>query len=94
MLCYGRTAGHDPLSFKTEASAFIAALQVVLHIAEYYNKEPTGLLTTGKEMTLFTDSQSMVKKLDAMNKYPTAPLKCTMHGSRVGRTTGYTDSDE
>ena len=78
MSCYGQTAGHDPLSFRTEASAFLAALRVVLLIAEYYNEEPTGLLTTGKEMTLFTDSKSMVNKLDAMNKYPTAPLKCTM----------------
>ena len=76
--CYGQTAGHDPLSFRTEASAFLAALRVVLLIAAYYNEEPTGLLTTGKEMTLFTDSRSMVNKLDAMNKYPTAPLKCTM----------------
>ena len=56
----------------------MAALRVVLLIAEYYNEEPTGLLTTGKEMTLFMDSRSMVSKLDAMNKYPTAPLKCTM----------------
>ena len=51
--CYGRTAGHDPLSFRTEASAFLAALWVVLLIAEYYNEEPTGLLTTNKEITLF-----------------------------------------
>ena len=29
-------------------------------------------------MTLFTDSKSMVNKLDVMNKYPTAHLKCTM----------------
>ena len=46
--CYGRTAGHDPLSFQTETSAFLAALQIVLLIAAYYNEEPTGLLTTGK----------------------------------------------
>ena len=61
-----------------EASAFLAALQFVLLIAQYYKEEPTGLLTTGKEMTLFTDSKSMVNKLDAMNKYPTAPIKYTM----------------
>ena len=76
--CYGRTAGHDPLSFRTEASAFLAAIWVVLLIAEYYNEEPTGLITTNKEITLFTDSYSMVNKLDSMNKYPTAHLKCTM----------------
>ena len=58
--CYGRTAGHDPLSFRTEASAFLAAIRIVLLIAVYYNEESTGLLATGKEMTLFTDSKSMV----------------------------------
>ena len=76
--CYGRTAGHDPLSFRTEASALLAALRVVLLIAEYYKEKPAGLLATNKVITLFTDSRSMVNKLDAMNKYPTAHLKCTM----------------
>ena len=78
MSCYGRTAGHDPLSFQTEASAFLAALRVVLLIAEYYKEGPTGVLATNKEITLFTDSRSMVDKLTAMNKYPTAHLKCAM----------------
>ena len=76
--CYGLTVGHDPLLFRTESSAFLAALHIVLLIAEYYKEEPTGLLTTNKEITLFTDSRSMVNKLDAMNKYPTAHLKCAM----------------
>ena len=35
-------------------------------------------MTTGKEIILFIDSQSMLNKLNAMNKYPTAHLKCTM----------------
>ena len=76
--CYGHTAGHDPLSFQTEASAFLAALRIVFLIAAYYKEEPTGLLTIGKDLTLFTDSMSMVNKLNAINEYPTAHLKCTM----------------
>ena len=76
--CYGHTAGHDSLSFRTKASAFLAALRVVLLIAEYYKEEPTGLLATNKEITLFTDSLSMMNKLDAMNKYPTAHLNCAI----------------
>ena len=78
MSCYGCTAGHDPLSFRTKACAFLAALRVVLLIAEYYKEGPTGVLATNKEITLFTDSRSMVDKLTAMNKYPTAHLKCAM----------------
>ena len=76
--CYRRTTCHDPLSFRTKASAFLAALRVLLLIAEYYKEEPNGLLATNKEITLFTDSRSMVNKLEAMNKYPTAHLKCAM----------------
>ena len=76
--CYGRTTGHDPLSFQTESSAFLAALRVMFLIADYYKEGPTGLLTTNKKITLFTDSRSMMNKLDAMNKYPTAHLKYVM----------------
>ena len=76
--CYGRTAGHNPLLFRTEASTFLAALRIVLLIAAYYQEEPNGLLTTGKDMTLFADSKSMINKLNAINEYPTAYLKCTM----------------
>ena len=67
--CYRRTPGHDPLSFRTEASAFLAALRVVLLIAEYYKEELTGLLATKKEITLFTNSRSMVNKLDARGRF-------------------------
>ena len=62
--CYGRAAGHDPLSFRTEASAFITALQVVILIAEYYKEEPNKSLATNELITLFTDSLSMVNKLE------------------------------
>ena len=50
----------------------------MLIIAEYYNEEPTGHLTTNKEITLFTDSRSIMNKLDTINTYPTAHLKCIM----------------
>ena len=77
-LFYVRTASHNPLSFRTEASAFLAIPRVVLLIKEYYKEKPTGLLATNKVINLFTDSRSMVNKLDSMNKHPTAHLKCTM----------------
>ena len=76
--CYGKIAGHDLLSFQTKARAFLAALQVVLLIVEYYKEEPTGLSATNKKITLFTNNLSMIKKLDAINKCLTAHLKCAM----------------
>ena len=59
--CYRRAAGHDPLSFRTEASAFLAALRVLFLIAEFYKEGPTESIATSKLITLFTDSSSMVK---------------------------------
>ena len=76
--CYGRAAGHDPLSFRTKASVFLAALRVLFLIAEYYKEGPNESLATNKLITLFTNSLSMVNKLTAMNKYSTAHLRCAM----------------
>ena len=47
-------------------------------LAEYYKENPTKLLATNKLITLFTDSLSMVNKLEVMNKYPTTHLRCVM----------------
>ena len=47
-------------------------------IAEYYKESPDESIAITKQLCLFTDSESMLKKLTAMNKYPTAHLKCTM----------------
>ena len=76
--CYGRTAGHDPLSFRTEASAFLAALRILFMIAKYHKEESTESIAINTPITLFTDSESMLRKHTAMNKYPTAHLRCTM----------------
>ena len=76
--CYGRTAGHDPLSFRTKARAFLAALRILFMIAKYHKEEPTESIAINTQITLFTDSESMMKKLTAMNKYPTAHLRCVM----------------
>ena len=76
--CYRRSAGHDPLSFRSVASAFLAALRVNFLVAEYYKERPDKSKAITKQLCLFTDSESMLKKLTTMNKYPTAHLKCTM----------------
>ena len=76
--CYGQSAEHDPLSFRSEASAFLAALRVIFLIAEYYKESPDESIAIIKQLCFFTDSGSMLKKLTAKNKYPTTHLKCTM----------------
>ena len=76
--CYSRAAGHDPLLYWLEASVFLAALRVMFLIAEYYKESPDGSIVINKQLSLFTNSLSMLKKLTAMNKYLTTYLKCTM----------------
>ena len=78
LLCYGQAAGHDPLSFQTKTTVFLAALQVLFLIAEYYKEGPNKSIATNKLITFFTDSLSMVKKLTAMKKYLTDHLRCAM----------------
>ena len=66
------------MSFQTEASVFLAALCVLFMIAKYHKEGPTESIAINKKITLFTDSENMLKKLTAMNEYPTAHLRCTM----------------
>ena len=76
--CYGQPAGHDPLSFRSEACAFLAAIRIISFIAAHYDDDITAYIAITSKIHLYTDSLSMIKKLNAMNKYPTAHLKCTM----------------
>ena len=76
--CYGRAAGHDKLSFRTKASASLAAIRVLIMIAEYYKQGRNESLATNKLITLFTNSLGMVNKLNTINKYPTAHRRCAI----------------
>ena len=78
ILCYDRATGHDPLTFWTEVSAFVAAHWVLILIADYYKEVPTESLATNKLITLFADSLSIDNKLNVMNKYPTTHLRCVI----------------
>ena len=47
-------------------------------IPEHHKEGPTESIATNNRITLFTDSESMLKKLTPMNEYPTAHLRCMM----------------
>ena len=76
--CYGQPAGHDPLSFRFEAFAFLATIRIISLIVAHYEDNIHNYIAITSKIHLYTDSLSMIKKLTAMNKYPTAHLKCTM----------------
>ena len=62
-----------------EESEFWAALRIIFLIAEYYKEILKESIAITKEIYPFILSLSMLKKLTAMNKYPTAHLKYTMN---------------
>ena len=79
LTCYGQPAGHDPLSFRAEICAFLAAVRLISLLTEYYDAIlPCTDKSKGK-FQFYTDSLSMIKKLKAFSEYPTAHLKTVLH---------------
>jgi hypothetical protein len=77
--CFGQPAGHDPLSFRSEICAFLAAVKFISLLTEYYNEITSCDQKVKGQFQFYTDSLSMMKKLTAYDKYPTAPLRTVLH---------------
>ena len=75
---YGQLAGHDPLLFRSEACAFLAATPIIFLIAEHYDELIVDAIGISCKIHLYTDSMSMIKKLNSMNTYPIVHLKYVM----------------
>ena len=79
LTCFGQPAGNDPLSFRSEICAFLAAVRLVNLLNRYYDKKLTREdEITRSKIQVYTDSLSMIKKLKAYDEYPTAPLKTVL----------------
>ena len=60
--CFGQPSGHDPLSFRSEICAFMAAVKFVTLLIQYYdNLLPCNEKLRGK-FQFYTNSFSMMKK--------------------------------
>ena len=77
--CYGQPAGHDPLSFRSEICAFLAAVRLIAMLTKYYDDLLPCKEKAKGNFQFYTDSLSMIKKLEAYSEYPTAPLKTVLH---------------
>ena len=76
--CFGQPSGHDPLSFRSEICAFLAAVTFIKVLIQHYDTNlPCSEKVRGK-FQFYTDSLSMIKKLKAFNKYPTASLSMVL----------------
>jgi hypothetical protein len=72
--CYGQPSGNDPLSFRSEICAFLAAARFITYLVLYYDEKLQCDEPTRSKIQIYTDSLSMITKLKAYDKYPTAPL--------------------
>ena len=78
--CYGQPAGLNPQSFRSEICATLAALRFVTLYIQYFDEKTVGVpMTKLPNIQIYTDSKSMLDKIEAINKYPTAKYKMTMH---------------
>ena len=73
--CYSQPAGHELLSFRSEACIFLAAIRIIFLIAEHYNESMNDSIVITSKICLYTDSLNMFKNFNLMNKYPIAHLK-------------------
>jgi ribonuclease HI len=78
LTCFGQPSGNDPLSFRSEICAFLAAIRLVTLLIKYYDKKLTRDEPMRSKIQVYTDSLSMIKKLKAYDGYPTAPLKTVL----------------
>jgi hypothetical protein len=78
LTCYGQPSGNDPLSFESEICAFLAAVRLVTLLNQYYDGILMCSEPTRSKIQIYTDSLSMIKKLEAYDEYPTAPLAAVL----------------
>ena len=78
LLCYGQPAGLDPLLFRSEACAFLVATRLIIIIADHYDKLIVDAIDLSCKIHMYTNSMSMIKKLNSMDAYPTTHIKYVM----------------
>jgi hypothetical protein len=74
LTCFGQPAEDNPLSFRSEICVFLAAIRLVTLLNQYYDEILSCTEPARSKIQICTDSLSMIKKLKAYYKYPTAPL--------------------
>jgi hypothetical protein len=68
LTCFGQPSGNDPLSFRSEICAFLAAIRLVKLLTKYYDEKISCDEPGSSKIQVYTDSASMIKKLKAYDK--------------------------
>ena len=72
--CYGQPLGNDPLFFRSEICAFLAAVRLMTLMTRYYDDILQCNEPVQSKIQVYTDSLSMITKLEAYDEYPAALL--------------------
>ena len=75
VICWGQPVGIDPQSYLSEICSLLAAVQLLRLLMEFYNTHIHPPKVINNTFMIYTDSKSMLKKLERMDQYPLAPLK-------------------
>jgi hypothetical protein len=75
---YGQPSGNDPLTFRSEIRAFLAAVGLVTLLNQYYDGILHCTEPARSKIQVYTDSLSMIKKLKAYDEYSIAPLAAVL----------------
>ena len=73
--CWGQPAGINPQSYRSEVCALLAAVCLIRLLVEHYDEHICTPNIIHNAFKIYTDSKSMLKKLERMDEYPSAPLK-------------------
>jgi hypothetical protein len=60
--CYGQPSGNNPLSFRSEICAFLAAIRLIKLLITYYDNKINCKEPTRSKIQVYTDSLSMITK--------------------------------
>jgi hypothetical protein len=74
LTCFGQQAGNNPISFRPKICASLAAIRLVTLLNQYYDNIVQCNTSSRSKIQVYTDSLSMITKLEAYGEYPTAPL--------------------
>jgi len=76
---YGQPGGIEPQSFRSKVCSLLAVVHFLQLLVKYNNFLHNTTKEIRSEFEIYTDSSSMVTKLNCMNEYPLATLKMTLH---------------
>ena len=89
--CLGQPAGIDPQFYSSEIYSLLATVCLLRFLVEFFDARIHPSKVIKNTFKIYTDSKSMLKKLERMNEYPSALLKMVLTPDWVGLQAVYNE---